>query len=381
MKYKSYIKFLKNLHDTLRYRELPESINCDEGFLDFSNNDYLKFSNNSEIINHTKKITQEYNVGSTGSRLLSGNQKIFEILEKRIAQDKKTEASLVFNSGFQANTSTLSSLIDKKVLGERPIVFFDRLNHASLYQAVFMSDVELVRYKHNDIEHLSQLLGQYKDDDRAKFIVTETLFGMDGDLLPIEDICHLAKIHKAFLYLDESHATGVIGEDGYGLSTNVDLSEIPHVVMGTFSKALGCSGGYIACDKVIKEYLINKAQGLIYSTAPSPLLMGIVLKAWELVKNFSKERESLMVMAKNLRYELNNMGYDTGNSETHIVPIIVKNEEDALKIKEKLFSNKIIVSCIRPPTVPIGTSRIRIALNVGHFEDEIKRLIGVLRKT
>jgi 8-amino-7-oxononanoate synthase len=379
--YKQYEQYLSILRNTGKYRRLPE-IRQDnrESYLDFSTNDYLALSKNSEIIEAGIAASKEYGAGSTGSRLLSGNSILYEMFEAKIAKDKNTETALVFNSGFQANLSTLSALLDKHVLGQTPIVFFDKNNHSSLYQAIFLSGSELVRYNHNDLNQLESLLDKYKDDNRSKFIVTETIFGMDGDIAPIEQIIIIARKYKAFLYLDEAHATGIFGREGYGLSTEVDLADIPYVVMGTFSKALGCSGGYIACARVLQDYLINKASGFIYSTAPSPFVIGSALKAWDIIRTLDYKRKKLLHYSKFLRAKLLEVGLDIGNSNTHIIPIILKQDYRAIQAKEKLLENKIIVSAIRPPTVPPNSSRLRIALTTDHQEQDIDQLVQILMR-
>ena len=378
--YKPYEQYLSILHDNSQYRRLESwRQEYQSDFLDFSSNDYLTLSRNLQVVNGTIKAGQEYGVGSTGSRLLSGNTILHEEFERIIANDKHTESSLIFNSGFQANISTVSSLLDTKILKTKPIVFFDRLNHSSLYQAIFLSKPELCRYNHNDMDHLESLLNKYKSDSRPKFIITETVFGMDGVVVPLEQIVNLTRYHNAFLYLDEAHATGVFGVDGYGLSTTVNLQNIPHVIMGTFSKAIGCSGGYIACHSVIRDFLLNKAPGFIYSTSPSPAIIGGAFTAWKMVRNLETERKKLQNLGKFLRNKLKEIGFNIGNSNTHIIPIILEEEKRCLETKEVLLKKGIIVSAIRPPTVPHNSSRLRIALTIGHEIQDIEKLLTSLR--
>jgi 8-amino-7-oxononanoate synthase len=378
---KNYKKYLTQLEVTNKYRKLkclPESTK--KLHLNFSSNDYLGLSTNPKLLKAASEAGRKYGVGSTGSRLLSGNNSSFEKFETIIAKDKFTESSLVFNSGFQANLTTLSSILDAKILEQRPLVFCDKLNHSSLYQAILLSGAEMLRYSHNDMGHLSDLLEQYTNSKQPKYIVTETIFGMDGDLLPINEVICLAKKHRAFLYLDEAHATGILGKNGYGLSTMIDFDDVPHIIMGTFSKALGCCGAYIACSEIVKNYLINKAPGFIYSTANSPMIFGAASKAWELVKDFDMERKYLFSLASKLRTKLVNLGFDIGKSKSHIVPLILGSENLAVAVSNSLLDNKIIVSCIRPPTVLPNTSRVRIALNINHSEDDINRLTDLLKK-
>jgi 8-amino-7-oxononanoate synthase len=377
--YEQYKKHLVTLDDRGQYRRLPKARQeSKKTHLDFSTNDYLGLSGHIEIIEASIAATNRYGVGSTGSRLLSGNTSLHEALECKIAKSKNTQQSLMFNSGFQANFSTLAALLDRRVLGAKPIVFFDKFNHSSLYQAIFLSRPDLIRYRHNDIEDLEALLDHYACDLRPKFIVTETVFGMDGDVLPLERILLLAKKYQAFLYLDEAHATGVLGPQGYGLSTTVDLTEVEHVLMGTFSKALGSSGGYIACSAVIKDYLINKASGFIYSTSAAPAVIGATLKAWELVETLSLERNKLKFLGDLLRDMLQKEGYDIGHSSTHIIPIMLKEENASVKAKDALLKHGIKVSAIRPPTVPPHSSRIRIALTAHHEEKDLQTLLAGL---
>ncbi len=379
--YKIYEQYLLTLRNSGRYRKLGQ-IRQDSNpeFLDFSTNDYLNLSHKGDVIKAGEIASQIYGVGSTGSRLLSGNLDLYEKFERTVATDKHTESSLIFNSGFQANISTLSCLLDDKVLNAKPIVFFDKLNHSSLYQAVFLSKPQLYRYHHNNVHHLESLLEKHKNDSRPKFIVTETVFGMDGDIAPLEQIVELASRYNAFLYLDEAHATGVFGINGYGLSTTLNLQNIPHIIMGTLSKAVGVSGGYIACHNIMRDFLINKAAGFIYSTAPSPVVIEAAFKAWQLVKSFNKERESLQELGNILRPMLMENGFNIGTSQTHIIPVILKDEKACLSVQKSLFHEKIIVSCIRPPTVPPGSSRLRIALTINHRLQDLERLEKVLKK-
>lgn len=368
-----------NLRQNQIYRELPKLIHDSNSYLNFAGNDYLGLSTNPLLIQAAKDAAVKYGIGSTGSRLLSGNSEIFHSLEKKIAADKNTESALILNSGFQANISVISCLLNKKILKNQAIVFCDRLNHASIYQGIFLSGAELVRYGHNDMQQLTDLIKKYENDIRPKFLITETIFGMDGDILHIQDIVNIAKKNNIFLYLDEAHATGVIGKKGYGLSTLIDLSEISYIIMGTFSKALGVSGAYIACNEYLKEFIVNSCSGFIYSTANSPAVIGAASTAWDFIKDLTVERRRLFDLSNYLRSRLNSAGFNTGTSQTNIVPIILGKEEIALRAFNYLLEQKIILSCIRPPSVPPGSARLRIALNVKHTEGDVDRLINAVK--
>lgn len=384
--YQPYKHYYKNLQAIGKYRALPAvNFPAFNKVIDFSTNDYLALSKHPGLLEAAQGAGRKYGIGSTGSRLLSGNAAIFEDLEAQIALDKETEAALIFNSGFQANFTVLSSLLDAAVLGDKPLVFFDKLNHSSLYQAVFLSGAELIRYHHNDMNRLSHLLAHYQNDPRPKFIVSETVFGMDGDILAIQDFLRLAEKYNAFIYLDEAHATGILGRKGYGLSTEVNLEGIPHVVMGTFSKALGSCGAYIACSKIIKKYLINKSPGFIYSTSLSPMVIGAALKAWAMVKDLGIERERLHSNAQYLKTRVKELGFNIGLTNTEgaqspIVPLILGDQETVMTTRAQLARRGILVSAIRPPTVPPGASRLRIALNAAHTREDIDCLVTELRR-
>ncbi len=379
--YKIYKNFLSQLHNAGKYRKLPELRQENiVNFLDFSTNDYLSLSKKPELAQTLANSALINGIGSTGSRLLSGNSHIHKCFEAQIAKDKQTEAALLFTSGFQANISTLAALLDNKIHKHKPIVFFDKLNHASLYQAVFLSNAELVRFNHNSYADLEAKMLKFTNDSRNKFVITETVFGMDGDFAPLSDIISLCKQYNAFLYLDEAHATGLYGPSGYGISTEHDLLQIPHIVMGTLSKALGSIGGYIACSQVIKEFLINKASGFIYSTALPASIMQATHKAWNSIRFLNHERNRVKILAAKTRDKIQALGYDICNSNSNIIPIVLKSEQNCLEVQNKLLAQKIIVSAIRPPTVPERTSRIRISLCAHHTEDDIDYLLEHLTK-
>jgi 8-amino-7-oxononanoate synthase len=374
--YESYSKTLK---DTSRFRVLKNNLNKNN-LVDFSSNDYLNLSQSPELIEKASLSMLHSGFGSTGSRLLSGDRDVFHRLEEQIAKDKNTETALIFNSGYQANITSLATLCEPSVLGNQALIFFDKLNHASLYQGAFLSKAKLLRYPHMSFGHLEKLLLKYKDDARPKFIVSETLYGMDGDIIALDKLIALAKSYQALLYLDEAHATGILGKNGYGESTRFDMSSIAHVIMGTFSKGLGAFGAYIACSQKIKDYFINKNSGFIYSTSLPPMLIASVHHAWNLLKTQNKERSHLLSKANLLRSKLKKIVFNTGTSSTHIIPLILQKEEIVMKAFHFLHERGILVSAIRPPTVPPGSSRLRIALTLKHSEDDIFKLTQALEK-
>lgn len=372
--YKHYQQYLSHLQHTAKYRTLPDE-NTANACLNFSSNDYLQLSKHPDSITAAEVALRTFGNGATGSRLLSGNYPLFSVFESQIAKDKNCEAALIYNTGFQANLSVLSALLDKQVLKDRPLVFFDKLNHASLYQAIALSGAELLRYRHNDMNHLQRILDQHKNSARPKFLVSETVFGMDGDICFLNELVCLAKIHQTFLYLDEAHATGLFGPKGYGLSTRIDLTEIPHLIMGTFSKALGGHGAYIACSLTLRNYLVNKCQGLIYSTANSPANIAAAYANWQLIPKLDNQRQQLSQLGDYFRQSLQAMGFNTGTSSTHIIPIILENETRTIAFQKHLLQHDILCSAIRPPTVPPKTSRLRFAIHTAHTKVDIKKVL------
>lgn len=376
--YSFYEQYCLNLEADNTYRQLPEKISIREGLIDFTSNDYLNFSEDTQLLESVREAAEIYGVGSTGSRVVSGNKGLFEEFERQIAYDKHTEEALIFVSGFQANFSALAALLDKRVLGKEAIVFFDKANHSSLYQAVFLSGAKLVRYRHNDMDHLQSLMDKYQNDSSPKFIVAETVHGMDGDLIDMQQIIYIAATSGAFLYLDEAHATGIFGDKGYGLSTNYSLKNIPHLIMGTFSKALGAQGAYVACSKHVKDYLINKATGFIYSTAPSPLVIAAARKGWKRIQYMDQKRALLLGLSNFLREELKKMGFNIGHSNSHIIPIIIGSNHEVCEKASKLREYGIIVYPVRSPTVLQGRGRLRVALTLKHSKNDILKLLEAL---
>lgn len=374
-----YAQALETLNAQGLLRRLPSNgpaadRNC---ILDFSGNDYMGLSTRPELVEAAAEAGLRYGAGSTGSRLLSGNTPLHEAFEARIAADKGTESALIFASGYQTNAACISALLDKTILGSEPLVFSDKLNHASMHLGCALAGVKQIRYRHLDLSHLQALLEKHAQESRPKIILSESVFGMDGDQADVAALQEMSLRNDALLYIDEAHATGVFGPRGYGLCESLDLAPST-VVMGTMSKALGVSGGYLACARSVHDYLINKAGGFIFSTAPSPLMVGAALMAWELLPGLGAARADLLAQAERLRQGLRRLGLDPGASTTHIVPVLLGTPERTLQAKERLAAQGIRVSAVRPPTVPQGTSRLRIGLSASHTNSDISRLLAAL---
>lgn len=299
-------------------------------YVNFSSNDYLGLSAHPALVARACEWAERYGAGSAASRLVTGNLEPFGQIEAKLCALKGSEAALVMASGFQANAAVLQALFDKSVLGGEPLVFADRLNHASMHFGCQAAGVRQHRYRHCDLDRLETLLKKHETDDAPKFILTESVFSMDGDIAPMEEIASLARAHDAFLICDDAHATGVLGEGGKGLSAGADL------VIGTFSKALGSFGAYAACSAAMRDYLVNRCTGLIYSTALPPTVLGAIDAALDLLPELEAKRTHVASLAGRFRAEARRLGYDTGPSATQIVPLIVGDAREALALSATL---------------------------------------------
>jgi 8-amino-7-oxononanoate synthase len=343
-----------------------------ETYVNFAGNDYLALRFHPALIERARAFAAEHGVGAGASRLITGNLDLFADLEAKVAALKQKPAALIMASGFQANASVLQALLDRSVLGAEPLVFSDRFNHASIHFGCAASGAREIRYSHADAGHLGSLLAQHREDRRPKFILTESVFSMDGDVAPLAEIGRLAREYDAMLIVDDAHATGILGEGGRGLSDEADI------VIGTFSKALGSFGAYVASSPTLRDYLINRCSGLIYSTAPPPPVLGAVDAALDLVPAFDAERAHVAALAERFRQGARILGYDTGASTTQIVPLIAGTNHAALSLSKRLRDAGYFVTAIRPPTVPSGTARLRLAFTAAHRTADVDGLLEAL---
>jgi 8-amino-7-oxononanoate synthase len=343
-----------------------------ETFVNFAGNDYLGLRFHPALIARSREWGERFGAGSGASRLVTGNLSLFGGLEGKLATLKQKPAALVMSSGFQANAAVLQALLDRSVLGAEPLVFADRLNHASMHFGCAAAGAREARYRHGDAAHLAELLNQYRDVDRPKFILTESVFSMDGDIAPLAEIGRLARDHDAVLIVDDAHATGILGEGGRGLSDGADI------VIGTFSKALGSFGAYVACSETLRDYLINRCSGLIYSTALPPPVLGAIDAALDLLPSLDAERAQVAALAERLRRGARSLGIEYGASATQIVPLIAGDNHAALSLGKALRESGIFATAIRPPTVPAGTARLRLAVTAAHTDADVDALLNVL---
>jgi 8-amino-7-oxononanoate synthase len=336
----------------------------------FCSNDYLGLSRHPLLVERAAAFADRFGAGSTASRLICGNLPCFDRVEKKLAELKGTESALVFNSGYQANVSVLPVLADR-----RSLILSDELNHNSLIMGATLARCCVIRFRHNDMTHLKTLLEEnHKDGFSRIIIVTESVFSMDGDRSDIDNLAALSRDFGAILMVDEAHATGVLGPRGMGLTCGKGID----IVMGTFSKACGAFGAYIACSEKIRDYMINCCSGFIYSTGLPPAILGAVDAALDLIPDMETQRAGIHAKADRLRRTLHGIGRSTGDSSTQIVPVRVGGEKDAIAFSDFLETRGILATAIRPPTVPEGESRIRFSISALHTDAHLNHLIQSL---
>jgi len=341
--------------------------------VNFSSNNYLGIANHPELAAAAKAAIDRYGCGSGASRLISGNMTLHEELENRLARFKGTEAALVFNSGFQANTGVISTLA-----GESDAIFSDALNHASIIDGSRLARAKIFVYAHNDLDQLETALS-HAASFRRKLIVTESIFSMDGDEAPLTAIVELAEKYGAMVMVDEAHATGIFGAGGAGVVQKLGLGNRVLVQMGTLGKALGGFGAYIAGSRGLCDLLINRCRSFIFTTSLPPAVMAMAMAALDLVKREPERRQALWNNCRSLKEGLRSLGFELGASESPILPLIIGDATECMRFSEKLLENDVFAQGIRPPTIPPGTSRLRITLMATHTREQIERALAVFK--
>jgi 8-amino-7-oxononanoate synthase len=334
-------------------------------------NNYLGLADHPRVREAAAEAAMRWGVGAGASRLVSGTMTIHRRLEERLAAFEKSEACLLFGSGYLANVGVIDALAQR---GDT--IFSDELNHASIIDGCRLSRAEVVVYRHADVEHLDWSLHRHGGRG-GRLIVTDSVFSMDGDVAPLEEIVELANAHGARTMVDEAHATGALGPDGRGALAQLDLQGEVDVVVGTLGKALGSYGAYVCADEEMVRYLINTARPLIFSTAPPPPAVGAALAALELMRERPHRIGRLRSNARILRRSLAEEGFPVAEDEMHIVPLIVGDERDALRLCQGAVERGVFAQAIRPPTVPDGTSRLRLTAMASHTADELRMAAGV----
>ena len=360
---------LENLRAQSQFRALenPQGISL-------CSNDYLGLATDPRLRQAVMDaVSRASAVGSTGSRLLSGNSAEWEDLESEFARFAGTEAALYFGSGYAANIGLLSSIL-------RPgdFVFSDALNHASLIDGMRLSGAHKIVYPHLDLTFLKKALREREDASGAKVIVTESVFSMEGDVAPLGKLLDLARQYGSKVIVDEAHATGICGPQGRGIAAEYKCERDILASVHTCGKALASAGAFVCGENTLRQFLVNRARTFIFSTAMPPYLAGQIRAAIELVRQADGQRAHLSEIAALLRNALTARGLECGSSSPHIVPVILGTNEKALHVAAQLQANGFAAKAIRPPTVPAGTSRIRLSLTCKITTEDIQRIVAII---
>jgi 8-amino-7-oxononanoate synthase len=341
--------------------------------IQFSSNNYLGLASHPRLKEKVIKIVGEYGCGSGASRLVSGNLNLHEQLEEKLARFKNTSSALVFNSGYMANLGVITSLMQ-----EGDVIFSDELNHASIIDACRMSRAEVVIFRHRDAESLEGLM---KTKKRCrKLIVTDGIFSMEGDIAPLPDLARIAEQYSALLMVDDAHAIGVLGKRGSGTAEHFGLDGRVDIQMGTLSKALGGFGAYIAGDDELRDYLINTARSFIFTTALPAAVLASSIAALEVIEENPGLRERLWENVRSFKPRVQALGFQITGTETPIIPVIIGDPHLTVQMANMLFEEGVWIQSIRPPAVPEGTSRLRIALMATHTREELEIALSALEK-
>ena len=365
--YENFEQTLEILKTNSHFREIKNIEDKDEKFiwinnkklLNLSSNNYLGFADNKSITEEfLNSVGNNFSFGSASARLLTGNLPIYKDLETLLCNLFNKDKALLFNSGYHANVGITSS-----IAGKNDVIFSDKLNHASIIDGMKLSQSKFFRYQHNDMASLEKLLVRERNNFKNAIIITESVFSMDGDIANLEKIVELKEKYNCILMVDEAHAFGVFGRQGLGVCEHLNLINKVDLLVGTFGKAIGSMGAFVVGDKVLIEYLTNKARSFIFSTALPPII--IAFSKWII--------ENKLPLTFEKRQKMLEIGKDFG-SESHIIPIIIGSNSDTEQVCKRLFDAGFFTLPIRPPTVPEGTSRLRLSLTTEIKKDDLNNL-------
>lgn len=345
--------------------------------LNLCSNNYLGFANHPEVKKAAMDAIEKYGVGAGAVRSIAGTSELHIKLEEKVAKFKHLEACLSFQGGLLANSGTLPVLV-----GKEDIVFSEELNHASIIDGLRLSSSKRVVYKHLDTEHLAKQLEEHRKEGKKALIVTDGVFSMDGDIAPLPELAELGQQFDAMVYVDDAHGEGVLGDHGRGIVDHFGLVGKVDVEMGTFSKAIGSMGGFVASTASLVDLLKQKARPFLFSSALNPGDAAAVLKSIELMEKDDTPVKKLWDNAAKLKDGLRNAGFDTGSSKTPITPVMTKDERKTVELSKRLYAEEgILASPIVYPTVAQGTARIRLMPSAVHTQDDIKFAVDAIAKS
>jgi len=381
------LSFLKEKIQDLKnqgvYRKLPileganeaEIILNGKKVINLSSNNYLGFANHPRLKKAAIDAVEKYGVGAGAVRTIVGNMDIHEELEETLAKFKREEAVMAFQSGFNCNAGTIQAITEKGDL-----IVSDELNHASIIDGARLSKADKTIYKHSDMDSLEKVLKENRDKYKNILIITDGVFSMDGDVADLPSIVKLAEKYEAMTYVDDAHGSGVLGENGRGTVDHFGLHGRVDFSIGTLSKAIGVIGGYVAGSQTMQDWLSHRGRPLLFSTSLPPAAVGAIIEAVKMLMESSEYTDRLWSNAKFFKEKLGKLGFNTGNSQTPITPVIIGDEAKTMEFSKKLFENGVFVSGIVFPTVPKGTGRVRCMVTAGHTEEQLEKAVGVFEK-
>lgn len=375
--------------DSLRERDLERTLRTvarrrgvevettDGAAVDFSSNDYLGLASDPRLVDAAVRAMRDQGVGSAAARLIAGNNPEHEALERALAEFFDAESVLTFSSGYAANVGLIPALV-----GRGDAIFADALNHASLIDGCRLSRAAIHVYAHADVAELALLLDRHRPAARRALIVTDGLFSMDGDAAPLSQIVELARGNDAWTYVDDAHAVGVVGENGRGSASVSAVHGEIDVTVGTLGKAFGVAGAFVYGPAMLAQYMLNRARSFVFSTAMMPAQAAASREALHIVSAEPERRDRVLANARVLRRALSDagiapMGDDTG----HIVPVTVGDQATTMRVAGRLAARGYLVGAVRPPTVPHGTSRLRVTVSAAHTDAHIRELVETLTRS
>jgi 8-amino-7-oxononanoate synthase len=376
-------KKVQELKEQGLYKELvtlegPSDAECvinGKKVINLSSNNYLGFANHPRLKKAAIEAIEKYGAGAGAVRPIIGNMKIHDDLEKLLAEFKREEAVLAFQSGFNCNAGVIQALTDKGDL-----IISDQLNHASIIDGTRLSKADKAVFQHSDMADLERVLKEKRNNYNNVLIITDGVFSMDGDIAKLPEIVALAEKYNCLTYVDDAHSSGVLGESGRGTVDHFKLHGRVDVAMGTLSKAIGVVGGYVAGKKVTIDWLKNRGRPFLFSTGLPPAAVGAAIEAVKMLMESTEYTDKLWANAKHFKEGLGKLGYNIGHSETPITPIIIGDEAKTLEFSKKLFENGLFSGPIVFPTVPKGTGRVRCMVTAGHTTEQLDRAVKICEK-
>ena len=374
---------IQDLKDQGVYRKLPvlegengaEIVLNGKSVINLSSNNYLGFANHPKLKEAAIKAVEKYGVGAGAVRTIVGNMDIHEELEVLLAEFKREEAAMVFQSGFNCNAGVIQA-----ITGKGDLIISDELNHASIIDGVKLSKADKAIFKHSDMADLKRVLEERRKDYTNVLIITDGVFSMDGDLAKLPEIVELAEEFDALTYVDDAHGSGVLGECGRGTVDHFGLHGRVDFCIGTLSKGIGVIGGYCAGKQVMKEWLSHRGRPILFSTALPPAAVMPIMEALKLLMSTSEYTDRLWSNAKFFKEKLGKLGFNTGESETPITPVVIGDEAKSMEFSRKLLDKGVYVSAIVFPTVPKGTGRVRCMVTAGHTEEQLSKAVDVFEE-